>query len=314
MVAASAEGDHVKTSTAIASASVAGIGLAALAAAPAQAADVTTDCASVTDHNVSATALADNWYMDCVPQYGLGKVEFTVDSSIDFPPGFAPLSDPSVGSSSANTGPAATTYFGSTSTIAGFTALEQTSASPRERTYEGRMMFAISGVSTIDVSALPAACGAGPYSYAYRVDYLPATVTFTQTIGGVVWTTVVQYTPSPLYLGLNFIDPPNLNLDPTAALCASSTTGTTTDWFIVATVHATAFDDVDGWQGSITPFPMADSDPVGQLGTFSATVPKPALADTGTDPAGLGLAGGLSILTGFLLTVLWRRRRNRGPA
>lgn len=319
MVTASHDRSPLKTSAAIASTSIVGLGLATLGAMPAQAADVTTDCASVSDHQTTSTALADNWYMDCVPQYGLGKVEFTIDSDVDLPAGFVPLTDPSVTSTSANTGPAASTYFETSFPVAGFTTLEETGATPTQRSYGGSMMFAISGVSSIDVSALPAACGIGPFANAYRVDYLPATITFTQTIDGVVWTTVVQYTPAPLYLGLNFADDP-LDLDSTAVQCASSTTGTTlgepstTDWIVVATVHATAFYGGDEWVGSISPFPIADANPIGQLGSFAVTIPKPELAATGVDSAGLGLAGGLSILAGSLLAFFWRRRRRREQA
>lgn len=309
----------MKSSVAIASTSIVGLGLATLAAIPAQAADITEPCDSVLDHELSDTAFSDSWYMDCVPQYGLGKVEFTIDSTVDFPPEFAPLTDASVTSTSANTGPAATTYFESTSPIAGFTQLVETVTDSQERTYQGIMMFAVSGVSAIDVSALPAGCAPGPYEYAYRVDYLPATVTFTQTIDGVVWTTVVTYTPSPLYLGFNVTDDDPATFDEDAVQCASSTTGTTlanpddfVSMLMVLGVHATALEGPDNeWAGSLSPFPNADEEvgPVGPLGSFAVTTPAPELAATGVESTGLGLAGGLSILAGSMLAFLWRRRR-----
>lgn len=308
----------MKTSTAMATASIMGVGLATLSGAPAQAADVTVDCTSVSEHQPSATASADNWYMDCVPQYGLGKVEFTIDSEVDFPDAFVPLNDPSVVSSSVNTGLAASTYFDATPPPAGFVSLSEESATPTTRVYGGSMMFAISSVSSILVSELPAACGIGPFTNAYRVEYLPATVTFTQTIDGQVWTYVVQYTPSPLYLGLNFTS--EHDFDGNLPQCASSTTGTTLgtisgspEWYQVINSHATAIGAGAGWLSSISPFPMADSEPIGQLGTFALQVPEPepALADTGADATGLGMAGGLSLLAGLALSVFWRRGRKR---
>jgi LPXTG-motif cell wall-anchored protein len=313
----------LKTSAAIASTSIVGLGLATLAAVPAQAAEVTTPCESVEGHYPSETGVSDNWYMDCVPQYGLGKVEFTIDSDVDLPAGFAPLEDASVTSTSANTGPAATEYFESMSPIAGFTHLEEVGGSATERHYQGTMMFAISGVSAIDVSALPDDCDPGPYANAYRVDYLPATVTFTQTIDGVTWTTVVTYTPSPLYLGLNFADDP-FDFDGSAVQCASSDTGTRIgdpedieSLIQVLNVHASALRQEGQWLGSLSPFPAIEGFSIGQLGTFAANPdpnPDPELAETGAESTGLGLAGGVSILAGALLAFFWRRRRSRGEA
>jgi LPXTG-motif cell wall-anchored protein len=306
----------VKTSAALATTSIVGLGLATLGAMPAQAADVTTPCENVYDHNPGGTTVSDNWYMECVPQYGLGKVEFTVDSEVDFPAGFASLDDPSVTSVSANTGPAASEYMDSTFPVAGFTYLGETDAQAQQLTYQGLMMFAISGVSAMDVSALPDGCGAGPYAYAFRVDYLPATVTFTQTIDGKVWTVVVTYTPSPLYLGLNFTDDDPIDFDDGAVQCASSDTGTLVgqpDDFsqtVVLGPHASHFPSSDVI-GSLSPFPNADpdDDPIGVLGSFAATTPKPELAATGVETGGLGLVGGLSILVGSMLALFWRRRR-----
>jgi LPXTG-motif cell wall-anchored protein len=284
---------------------------------PAQAADVTTPCDDVYDHEPGGTTVSDNWYMECVPQYGLGKVEFTVDSEVDFPAGFASLDDPSVASVSANTGPEASEYMDSTFPVAGFTYLEETDAQPKQRSYEGLMMFAISGVSAMDVSALPAACGEGPYAYAFRVDYLPATITFTQTIDGVVWTVVVTYTPSPLYLGLNFTGDDPVGFDGDAVQCASSDTGTVIgdpDDFIsqvnVLGAHA-SYLELSDLIGSLSPFPAVDpeNEPNGVLGSFAATTPAPELAATGAESGGLGLAGGLSILAGSMLLLVWRRRR-----
>lgn len=306
----------MKTSAALATTSIMGLGLATLGAMPAQAADVTTLCDDVYDHEPGGTTVSDNWYMECVPQYGLGKVEFTVDSEVDFPAGFASLDDPSVTSVSTNTGPEASEYMNSTFPVAGFTELEETDPQPRQRSYQGLMMFAISGVSAMDVSELPDDCGAGPYAYAFRVDYLPATVTFTQTIDGVVWTVVVTYTPSPLYLGLNFADDDPIDFDWGAVQCASSDTGTLVgqpDDFsqdIVLGAHA-SYLEFSSVLGSLSPFPTADpdDDPIGVLGSFAATTPQPELAETGVESGGLGLAGGLSILVGSMLAFFWRRRR-----
>lgn len=307
----------MKAGAAIAATSIVGLGLATIGAGPAVAADVTDPCDTAYDHLPGGSTVADNWYMPCVPQFGLGKVEFNVDSDVDFPTGFASLDDPSVTSASANTGPNATTYMGSTSTIAGFTALTETDAQPRQRSYEGLMMFAISSVSKIEVSDLPAACGSGPYQTAFQVNYLPATVTFTQTVDGVEWTVVVTYTPSPLFLGLNFDDGDPINFDGDQVQCASSTTGTTValpdDSFahlLVLGVHASFIELSNSIVGTISPFPTSDLDngnPVGLLGSFAAKTPQ--LAETGVESSGLGLAGTLAVFIGAMLLFFRRKRK-----
>jgi LPXTG-motif cell wall-anchored protein len=52
-----------------------------------------------------------------------------------------------------------------------------------------------------------------------------------------------------------------------------------------------------------------ENEPNGVLGSFAATTPQPELAATGAESGGLGLAGGLSILAGSMLLLVWRRRR-----
>ena len=122
----------MKKSVALASASVLGVGAVALGGTSAQAAPVVDACTTANDHTISYPDIGDNWYMDCIPQYGLGKVEFTIGSDVDLPPEFLPISDPSVASVASNTGPAASTYFGDTAPPAGFRYLDDTSGGAGE--------------------------------------------------------------------------------------------------------------------------------------------------------------------------------------
>ncbi|TPX00861.1 hypothetical protein FJ656_30585, partial [Schumannella luteola] len=79
-----------KTTALLSAGTIGVVAVGAGAAAPA-AAVVDTPCETFADHE-SIGDPSDNWYMECIPQYGLGKVEFTLDApDSGFPDGFDPL-------------------------------------------------------------------------------------------------------------------------------------------------------------------------------------------------------------------------------
>ena len=87
----------MKKSLAFVGASALGLVAATAAASPAMAIGDTTEPCTDMDAQVAATGnLTANWYQDCVPQYGLGKAEFTIvadenDPSVAVPDEFVTL-------------------------------------------------------------------------------------------------------------------------------------------------------------------------------------------------------------------------------
>lgn len=310
----------MKKSMAVASASAMGLGMVALGGAgAATAAPVTELCTDATEHEYSTVELGDNWFMDCIPQYGMGKAEFSISSAEPLPPAFLPLDDPGVASVFSGNGPAAAAYFGDPSAPFGFVELNN-AGDPLQ--YTGKPIFPISAVGAIDPLTLPTSCQGDTYSYgnAYSVTYAPVAVTFTQVIDGVEWSVDVTYAPQAMVLGLNFTDPFDGTLDFDQAQCISNVSGTNTLF---------VFGDNDFEQAMLATWALLTSDatlppqPVlldtTDLGDFPLqqnALPGPGLADTGADISPLVLgAGGVALLGGAALLILSRvRRRGRDSA
>lgn len=175
-------------------------------AAPAHAAPAEPPCHVQGDHQLDPTATPDSdWYMACIPQYGnsyKAEAQFTFTSADGFPAGFDPndatiVTDFDDAAASAYTGQTFTNGFSG-----GFTAVSGTQT---EQTYEVTTNFKIAGVSKVDPSALPADC-LGTYNAAYRVDYVPRTITFSQTIDGKTYVFQNTVGSDPMLIGLNLTD------------------------------------------------------------------------------------------------------------
>lgn len=319
----------MKKTLAVTSATVVGVGLVATGGAtPAAAADITVPCTSANEHTVMTGTLGDNWFMDCVPQYGVGKAEFTITSVDPFPVDFAVLDDPSVSSSYSENGPAAAAYFGVSGEPAGFASLGEvsTGSTPSSRHYSGHFILPIAGVHSILAADLPAACNAGTVTYAnaYRIDYAPAATTFTQTAGGDTWTYEVQATANPLYLGLNFVVDPGNPVPGTAggALDAGQPQcAVFNDGDVVASGGASpelsTIEDVIDWtsasDATLWPINGLFGMQIGSIARSSAPAAndEPTLAETGVDVLPGSLAGGAGILAGLGLFLLGRRLKRR---
>lgn len=326
----------MKKRTAIIGSSVLGVAAAVAVAAPANAIGptITTPCTNVEQHVLGTTG-GTNWYMDCIPQYGAGKAEFSIaasasDPTATFPTGFEPLSDSAVpATASVDTPAGAAPYFAVSAPTKGFLTLEEDTAdsTASKQTYEGVMIYKIASVQSVAISSLPADCATtgDPYLSAWEVTYEPATVTYDETVGGDKYQYTVTSAPQPLFLGLP-LDPAadnGFNGSATASFCASDGTN-----FIQAEedsvqaeyiyfAHATVSTDDASEAISLAPYPDFDEDSAGfpstgLLGTFDPTV-TPILATTGVDPMPAGLFGtGLAILgAGAVVTTSLRRRRSR---
>jgi hypothetical protein len=318
----------LKKTVAAIGASLLGVSGAAFAgAAPAAAAVPLPHCTNVNQHTVSANAISQPWYMDCIPQYGLGKAEFNITSTDPYPAGYSLLDGHQTITSSVND-VAAAAYLGvPESSLEGqFESLDgPQSPTATSQSYGGgasptRGIFPIASVASLNPASLPAGTsGCFPntvtpetYAHAYTVRFSPVTTTFKETIAGKVWTNVITATPQPLLLGLNFVASPGTGFDTTAALCASSG-GTSlvadgngsVNWGLVSEDEATL--DM-GFDGVNSLDPTANASTM-LLGTFATTDPAvktavPVLAETGYDAAPAGLLSGGLLFGGIALLAL----------
>jgi hypothetical protein len=318
-------------------------------AAPAQAA--LPKCTDATDHVVNpSVSPSDDWYMTCIPQYGMGKAEFILTAPADdpFPAGYS-LTD---GHQTVNSTPTAAqvhAYFeplwdeahtAGTATYTGaFMNLTEdaTDATPTSQPYapptlgSGAMTVAypIKSVGPA-TSGLPADCtpsGSGAtYQGEYEVVYGATTTHFSETIDNVVRSVPVSYTPAPLFLGLNFTGTAGSEtLDGLMPICASSG-GTTTFaendtsifWDVAAsnaTTDASIMETLSPANGTFDP-----GDPTSiiratttSFGVFAVTS-TPVLATTGVDPTPATELGVGLLSAGAILgaiAIFRRRRRSR---
>jgi hypothetical protein len=311
----------------------AGMALVAVSAAPAaQAADPGpgVDCVDSTGHVFSTGTVYEDSLYDCVPLYGVGKVEFDVNSTDVLPADYNLTDDATTDSVAANTG-AALTYFGGTGEPAGFLNLTRDTTAPNTHGYNGEMFFAVDSVENLDSGVPvvpPVSCtpGAETYSLAYRITYLPASVDFTSTVDDVEYEVTVTSAPAPLELYLNATAGV---LDVGAPQCATNGAST-----LVAQTDADGeFDVVTQTHGTrLSPFPLAFViGPIPPIILEEVGVPTPAdlgdfdtaetelepaagpeLAETGSKPSlgSLGLAGAL--IAAGAGAVVWSNRRPRG--
>lgn len=238
----------MKKTLAAVGASIVGVAGALVAAAAPAAAEPTPAPActdALNDHVVDSTPTTGNWYMECVPQYGMGKAEFSITAPArGFPAHYSLTDGHQTVVTSSPTAAQVESYFDHLYTedhsdpkyTGSFINLtEDTSASTAttqvyDQATGDRPMtaaFPITSVTKI-TTGLPAACTPGGETYdgEYAVTYAPSTTTFSQTIGTKVYKTTVTLTSPTLYLGLNFDSSGPFGFNADAPLCASSTAGT----------------------------------------------------------------------------------------
>jgi hypothetical protein len=314
----------VKKTLAAIGASTFGIAMVgAGAAAPAVAADVTTPCTDITEHVFATGELPDNFYLECVPQYGLGKAEFTIvpsetDPTATFPEDFLDLADEDVAKTT-TVAPGFSEYFtGIPSPIFPSTILEEDDF---HQTYGATIVAPITGVAGVTDATLPEAVAAaclvepGLYGSAYVATFGPVDTTFTQTVDGKDWVYEVSATPKPTYFFATF-DLVAGGVDDTEPWCVTDgdhtfaplggPPGPSNELF------ALVFHTLPDFEGS----GIVD---LGTFGPVEAVVPAApvapaALADTGMDVAPLAIAAGAFTMFGLALlgftTFAGRRRRN----
>lgn len=236
----------MRKALALAGAAAIGVGASTIAAAPAAAEPVTEPCEGFIDHLTITGEVNDNWYMDCVPQYGLGKAEFTIHAgeepadgdpppADEFPDGFTPLSDPSVtATTSLDPGLAAYELFDSPERRGAFPVLMQTADTPTSQDYLGLVYAPITGVAsgseeniTAEMVALcePELTDAvvDGELVAFVASFGPTDTTFTQTVDGEEWAYTISTPPPPVAFFL-FVDEDELIVTD-APLCITDGVG-----------------------------------------------------------------------------------------
>ncbi|NYF11375.1 hypothetical protein HDC94_002531 [Leifsonia sp. AK011] len=319
----------MKKTLAAIGASVLGLGsVAAGAALPASAASGPTEgaCADIQDQIEATGNITDNWFQDCVPQYGIGKAEFTIvpdenNPSEEFPEGFVDLTaieDPSLSVTSTLDMAAISQYFAgieAPDVVSPIFPLEIADSTPTSRTYASSVFAPITsiGLATDVPAAVTAACSldTAEYDGGWVATYAPIDTTFSQTIDGKAWNYTITGTPKPSYF---FV-------------------GTDTSTFCVTDGEYTLTDEGEGtgvvqalFGGVFTYIPGSIDESLTELqslGVFSrdglvpppapAPAPAPQLAATGADAASLApvglLAAGVLAAGGALVTLGARRKR-----
>jgi hypothetical protein len=323
----------VKKTLALIGAGALGITAGAAGALPAVA-DATVDCQDLNEHTITTAEDPGNWFMDCVPQYGLGKAEFTIVPNLDdpteeFPAGFADLTEmPPVEYSSTADLEAMNEYFGEFPVGSGLTPItpvELVEEAPTSQTWAGLVIAPVAGVAAVTDENVPAAvaeaCGLGDtvYGGGWTASFGAVDTTFSQVVDGETWTFTVAGTPLPVYyFGTIVVADGFATISETDPWCVSDgfgTFGTESTGDIPLEAMEVLFYLV--YHGVPAGLDELNVNSLGSFGRFEAVAPAPApapaLAATGAgDPLSPMVAGGVLALLGTALvaaTGIVRRRK-----
>lgn len=345
----------MKKTIAALGASVLGLGSAVVVGAAPANAEVgpLPDCANIAEQlgGISSPTPdpADMWFENCVPQYGMGKVEFTIvpdedNPAVDFPEDFvtldeAPYEDSPITVSTTTDAAALQEYFGAEDAFAIAPIIPQTvlDEAPNSQTYGATVITKISSLTAATSETVPAdivsLCEYDELDFGgYIAAYDPIDTTFTQTVDGAEWAyTITGQAPDSYFL--------ITNVDSTPFLCI--TDGESVAWgplssggyiylgvvlpFIPDTFSGpTSFQQPVGagfaelqqfLDGTVSPAEIGESGyyTLGVFERLGAPAPGPALAATGSDGSALLIpaiiVGGVVILGGALVAVSVIRRR-----
>ena len=320
--------------------SVLGLGAVAAGAAPAAAEPPRPDCATI-DEQLAVGELRDGvWYHDCLPQYGLGKVEFTIvpdedDPTAEFPEGFVALDnadDPGSGitmSTTVDTAAMAAYWEEPEGTvIPPISPVRLVVGTENSQTYTASVIAPIASAGPAYEESTPAvvddACDIGDWTRAWVARYEPIDTTFTQVVDGVDWSFTITAQSNPTYVVISTLS---------EAVCI--TDGETTSVFSIAGAQ-TSLGRIAPFRSALeSGFPVSteaildldtdaidtgaiDAAEIGSSGYYDIGVfdrdpnPTPQLAATGSDSSVTLVAGGVAVLGGALLGMfglLGRRRR-----
>jgi LPXTG-motif cell wall-anchored protein len=289
--------------------------------------DACTNLASLltgVDDLTTVMDFSQEFVMPCVPQYGLGKIEFTISSATDLPEGFALEDAVATAVTEDFDIHDVVAYSGvdvgddlSVQSPSAFQSMYRVDdgSDPASATYQALLILPLESVDVVDLASLPAEC-TGTYTHAYRVEAQSRTTTFTGQSGLTAWSVPITVTPTPIQFAINMsADGTTTNGDSCISILdETQPISGVTDPFIYKAgtmlllglgVFAAA-----GLTGDLDlPFDFAvRTTPVETDVTVTET---PALPSTGVDMSDIaaGAAGAVSLLVlgGYLVT----RRRAR---
>ena len=218
----------MKKTLAALGASVLGLGAAAIPAATASAAPPLEPCADIIDQLDSIGDFNDQWLGDCIPQYGLGKAEFTIvadedDPTAQLPDGFVELTeafetaDSPVSTSTTLDTAAIESYFFDTEAegIMPISAIALDDETPGSQTYVAFTIVPIASTGQATEENTPAGIASAceivwpeaeeePTSIGWFATFDPVDTTYTQTVGGTVWTYEISAQSNPSYSFLTY--------------------------------------------------------------------------------------------------------------
>lgn len=298
----------VKKALAALGATVLGLGTAATgaalpaAAAPAPLPPATEPCTDINDQLDSTGSWASNWFQDCVPQYGVGKAEFTIvpdedNPTEEFPEGFVDLTegeDGGITRTSTADLEALAEYFSTVDADeVGLTPIVPVAVdgdSATSRTYLATVFAPVATIGNAgpedEVPAeVLAACGFAETDYAgWVATYEPIDTTFTQTVDEAEWTYEITGEPKPSYFMISEDGETLCITDGTYTLLTSESTDISGYFFYLfglVTVYppnAVDFVPTDGQIPDLSSlaetfaslkFAADPLDPIQTLGTFS---------------------------------------------
>lgn len=322
----------MRKTTALLSASTLGVvAVAAGVAAPASA-DIITDprCETFGDHlSGDVTDVEADWYMTCVPQYGLGKAEFTLDApDSGFPEDFDVTTATRINSPDASgVAPYYEDFFGDAEEPLDSWVTPETvdldSSTETSLRVAATLVAPVSSVGRLDETpdAVGAACeldafpeGSVSTTFVSNFSSVTTTLSFVGA-DGVTYSAPITATPDPTYYVFTTVFGEDESTD--TIVCITDT-------------HQTVSGSTDGgpdltFVGLITVPPYVwfenfdgDFDALPNLGSFrfaapAAPQPTPELAATGAENVvPLSIAAGVLGGLGALLFAFSRRRRTQG--
>ena len=315
----------MKKSIAIGASVATAVGTTLASATGAQAV-AQTDCANLaayqTQTGQAITTQYDNWVTSCLPQYGLGKAEFTVSSDVDFPADFKPLSDAGVSVSTNWATSQLDAYFEGSDTDRARLSMARLDdgSNHRSQAYRigdgGRLVpFPIHSITRVTTTQVSAASGCDnppvPYTDAFIIDYDPLDITFTQEAGGEIWSTMVTVNPESVQVGM-VVDGNGLYNGNDSSFCVLR--GSTV---YGSHVNSDFFETSVDVMANLTPFPThVGTNGIGNFEFVHEVAPPVedrSLANTGLDGANrwAWLTAGLAMIAAGGVAVGARRRRPR---
>jgi len=326
----------MRKTTALLSASTLGVVAAVGAAMPASADAVVTGplCDTIEDQidmlGTSGPDVDADWYMPCVPQFGFGKAQITLEApDAGFPAGFDLLTADAVSSPDID---GLEEYFAAVGSPfdpeSGFhwiTPLDVDTTTPEQLDVVAGVFAPVASVGRLDTAppAVFEACELDevtPY-VTFVSTYEPITTTFSYELDGVTYSAPVALTPDPTY----YVFAGDLESEGDGMICVTDSYQT------VATSTVDSFDStVLLGLFSVPPYVWFESiedidedapetfQNLPEVGTFAFAAvepeeePDPELAATGaTDAAPLAAGAGALAVLGALLIGFTRRRAAR---